>query len=466
MERYDLAIIGAGTAGMAAAIRADELGARTALINAGMPLGGTSLHWGCIPSKHLIFVARALQAAEQPPFAAVQSGRVRLDLEQLREGKDNLVRHLREHKYANVLDGLANVRLLDGWARLVGAKELDISGKQVFAERVIVASGASPRVPPFEGLDRVSYLTYREALALEHIPLTLLVVGAGPTGLELAQLYSRLGSVVTVLERGPRILPQQEPAVSEALRQAFEDENIEVHNGAAVKRVVGKDRRIRLEASFGERSRALEAEAILMATGQSGNTQRLGLAGIGVSIDRRGFVSVDDYMESSVPGIYAAGDVTGDPGLDTAAAMQGRLAAENALGTTRRKLDLAALPLGVFTSPEVASVGLTEEACREIHGDSRARVVPMSEVPLAVATGATRGFLKLVATPEGKVVGVHIICERAIESIQTAALAIRQGLTIDDLVRMPHVYPSFTQAIKLAAQSFHRSVESMACCIG
>ncbi len=461
-----MAIIGAGTAGIAAAIRADELGARAALISYGSPLGGTSLHWGCIPSKHLLFVARALAAAEQPPFAAIQSGRVRLSLEQLKSYKEQLIGRLYEHKYAAVIESMPTVELIEGRARLLSAGEIEVDGRRLAAGRLIVATGASARVPPFEGLERIRYLTYRDALALEHVPLSMLVVGAGPTGLELAQLYSRLGSVVSVFERGPRILPRQEPAISQALQQALEEENIEVHTGAAVKRLVAKERRVRLEAAFGERSRAFEAESILMATGQAGNTRELGLGEIGVGVDRRGFISVDDYLESSVEGIYAAGDVTGEPCLETAAAMEGRLAASNALSRVREKLDLSALPLGVFTSPEVASVGLTEEECREAHGECRARTVPMNEVPLAIAAGMERGFLKLVVTPEEHVAGVHIICEHAVELIQTAALAIRQRLKVDDLIRMPHVYPSLSQALKLAAQSFRRDVTRMSCCAG
>jgi mercuric reductase len=464
LDRFDLAIIGAGTAGVAAAIRADELGARAALINAG-PLGGTSLHWGCIPSKHLIQVARALLAAEQPPYPAIQTGRVRFDLGQVREGLADLTQRLREHKYEAVLEGLPGVEVISGWARLRSATEVEADGRAISAGRVLIATGATPRLPPFEGLERVRPLTSREALRLEHVPLSLLVIGAGATGVELAQLYSRLGSVVSLFERGPRILSHQEPAVSEELRRALEEENLEVFCGAAIKRLVPRDRRVRLEATFEERARAFEAEAVLLATGQAGHTAGLGLSELGVATDRRGFISVDDYLETSVAGIFAAGDVTGEPCLETAAAMEGRLAVANALGAGRERLDLSALPLGVYTSPEVASVGLTEEACREAFGDCRARSVPMREVAEAVLSGQERGFLKLVADPEGRVAGVHIVCERAVEMIQAAVLAVRLRLKVSELARMPHVYPSFSQALKLAAQSFERDIERMSCCI-
>lgn len=466
MDKFDVAIIGAGTAGVAAAIRADELGARAALINAGLPLGGTSLHWGCIPSKRLVAVARALLCAEQPRFEAVQTGRVRFDLGQVKSGLETLVARMREQKYEAVLASMPTVEKIEGWARLRSPHDIEVNGRAIQAARVIVATGAQPRIPPFEGLERVRYLTARNALRLEHVPLSLLVIGAGATGVELAQLYSRLGSVVTIFERGPRILSAQEPAVSEELRRALEEENIEVHTGAAVKRLVARERRIRLEVSFPERSRAFEAEAILLATGQAGNTRGLGLAEIGVACDRRGFVSVDDYLQSSVAGIYAAGDVTGEPCLETAAAMEGRLAASNALGDGREPLDLSALPLGVYTSPEVASVGLTEEACRERLGECRARIVPMREVAQAVAASEERGFLKLVAGPENRVAGVHIICEHAVEMIQAAVLAVGKRLSVGELARLPHVYPSFSQALKLAAQSFERDIERMSCCIG
>jgi mercuric reductase len=466
VDKFDLAVIGAGTAGVAAAIRADELGVKTALINAGLPPGGTSLHWGCIPSKHLIEVARALQAAEQPHFRAIQSGRVRLDLGEVKANKEALIRGLREHKYEAVLESLTSVQMIDGWARLRANREIDIGGRVIRAERIIVATGASPRLPPFEGLDKASYLTSRDALSLEHIPLSLLVMGAGPTGLELAQLYSRLGSVVTIFERGPRILPRFEPAVSEELRRALEEENIEVHCGATVKRLVAKERRVRLEVAFEDRSRAFETESILLATGQQGNTEGLGLREVGVGADNHGFISVNDYMETSAEGIYAAGDVSGEPCLETAAAMEGRLAASNAFGPAREPIDLSALPLGIYTSPEVASVGLTEEACREAFGECRSRTVPMSEVAMAVAAGDTRGLLKLVVSPEERIAGVHIVCRSAVEIIQAAALAIRERLTVDDLIRMPHVYPSYSHALKLAAQSFRRDIERMTCCIG
>ena len=466
IDRFDLAIIGAGTAGVAAAVRADELGARAVLINAGMPPGGTSLHWGCIPSKHLIQVARALAAVEQPPYEAIQTGRVRFDLEEVKAGKEALIRRLREDKYLSVLAGMPTVELIEGWARLLSAHEIEAGGRRITARAIILATGASPRLPPFEGLERVHAVTSRDALALEHVPLSLLVVGAGPTGLELAQLFSRLGSVVTLFERGPRVLATQEPAVSAELQRALEEENIEIFTGASVKRLVPRERRVRLEVSFRDRSRAFEAESILLATGQRGNTAGFGLEDVGVGIDERGFVSVNDFMETSAEGILAAGDVTGEPALETAAAMEGRLAASNALGAGRERLDLGALPLGVFTSPEVASVGLTEAACREAHGECRSRTVAMRDVPLAVASGRERGFLKLVVTPEERIAGVHIVSDAAIEMVQTAVLAIRHHLSVDDLIRMPHVYPSFGHALKLAAQSFRRDVERMSCCIG
>ena len=464
---FDLVIIGAGAAGFAAATHAAEVGARTAMVNAGLPLGGTCVNVGCVPSKHLLALAEGYHRSQHPPFPALGAARPPFDLARAIAGKEELTAALRRSNYQAVLDSFGGlVTFYEGRARFRSPHQVEVDGQVLRGERFIVATGSRPAVLPFPGIEGVEYITSREAMELTEVPDSLMVVGAGPTGLELGQFFARLGTKVTVLEKLPQVLPRAEPEVSQELQRCLEAEGMEFHCACEIRRVWQEgERRYVLAEVMGE-ERLFQARHLLLATGIAPNSEDLGLEVAGVERDRRGFIVTDDTMRTSAPHIYAAGDVVGRMPLETVAAREGYVAARNALEGAGERMDYESVPWAVFTDPQVAAVGITEEEEMRRLGSCLCRTVPMSQVPKAVAVGDTRGLVKLVVHPqERRVLGVHIVAPQAAEMVHEGVLAVRLGLTVDDLIETVHVFPTWSEALKLAALAFLRDVSVMACCI-
>lgn len=465
---YEFVILGGGAAGFAAATRAVELGVRTAMVNGGLPLGGTCVNVGCIPSKHLLAVAEAYHRPRRPPFPAIGAVNPSFDMAKAIAGKEALITTLRRSNYREVLDSFGGtVTFYEGRARFVSTHEVSVDGEVLLrGDRFLVATGSRPAVLPFPGLEGVSYLTSREAMELREVPRSLIVVGAGPTGLELGQLFARLGAKVTVLEKVPQVLPKAEPEVSAELQRCLEEEGIEFHCACEVRRVWQDGETRVVEAEVMGQTRQFRADQLLLATGIAPNTEGLGLEVAGVRTDLRGFVVVDEQMRTSAPHIFAAGDVVGKLPLETVAAREGYVAARNALEEAGEAMEYGSIPWAVFTDPQVAAVGLTEEETLRRFGACSCRVVEMARVPKAIAMGDTRGLVKMVVHPEhGRVLGVQIVAPQAAEMVHEAALAVRLGLRAEDLVDAVHVFPTWSEAIKLAALAFQRDVSVLACCV-
>jgi mercuric reductase len=471
MRDCDLLIVGGGAAAFAAVTRAHDLNAQVLMINDGLPLGGTCVNVGCIPSKFLLEALKRYRLATHGADHWLQSS-ASLDYAKLVQAKDALVGALRQRNYTEVLKALGNVTLVEGRARFVGPHEVEVegTGERFRSDKIIIATGARTYVPPVPGLDEVSYWTNREALAARELPKSLVIWGAGPLATEFAQIFARAGSRVTVLARGPRILRREEPEVSEELRRHLEAEGIEIFTQVRIEGLEERGDRVRVHARVGSEKEPkvlqLQAEALLVATGIRPNTDHMGLEEIGVHLDERGFIITDERQETSVPGVYAAGDVTGKKPLETVAARQGFNAAHNALTGESRTIDYDLVPHAVFTDPQVASVGWTEERELEELGRCWCQTLPLSEVPKAHAAGDTRGLVKLVVHPETrKILGAHAVAASAAEIIHVPLLAMRAGLTIDDLIETVHVFPTYSEAWKLCAQSFERDLKTMSCCV-
>jgi mercuric reductase len=464
--RFDLLIIGGGSAAFAAAIRAAELGARVALVEAGT-LGGTCVNVGCVPSKFLIRALEVYHRAGAHGFRGVSTARGALHWAALIAQKEALVADLRREKYEEVLAAYPQITRIQGRARLAEGGAVVVNGTTYAPGRVILATGARPWAPPIPGLAEAGYLTSTEALSLRELPRSMIVVGANAVGLELAQVFARAGVAVTVLEALPRIVPFEEPEISEALQRALEEEGMVFHTGVKIIRAARSDGRYEVSFEKDGETRIVSAEQLLMATGRRPNTQDLGLEAAGVAVGPRGEIRVNPYMQTSNPSIYAAGDCADLPMFVYVAAASGTVAAENALLGNHRTLDLTAVPRVTFTDPEVASVGWTEAQARERGETPKAVLLPLEAVPRARIAFETRGVIKLVADANtDRLLGVHLVMPQAGEAIAAGVIALQAGYTVQDLGRTLFPYLTWSEGLRLGAQSFTRDVARLSCCAG
>ncbi len=464
-KHFDLAVIGAGSAGFSAAITAAEQGANVALIGHGT-IGGTCVNIGCVPSKTLIRAAETLhQAGTAARFAGIRARAQADDWAATVRQKDELVAGLRQSKYADLLPAYNTISYMEGRARLAEGG-VAINGDLVRTERIVIATGARPSVPSIPGIEDVDYLTSTSALSLDALPKSLLVVGGGFIGAELAQMFARMGVAVTIVCRS-HLLPAAEPEIADALAGYFREEGIELRCGASYLRVKRSDTGTSLVVSREGREETLTGERLLLATGRSPNIEGLGLAEAGVAQARNGYIQVDDRQRTTQTGIYAAGDVTGRDQFVYMAAYGAKLAAKNALNGNSLSYDNRAMPAIVFTDPQVASVGMTEAAARAVGHDIVVSVLPLSAVPRAIAARDTRGLIKLIADKKNrKLLGAHILAPEGSDSIQTAALAISQNLTFDELAETIFPYLTTVEGLKLAALAFGKDVSKLSCCAG
>ncbi|MBI2165306.1 MAG: mercury(II) reductase [Chloroflexi bacterium] len=467
MEKYDLTIIGGGAAAFAAATKASDLGRTALMINSGLPVGGTCVNVGCMPSKHLLTVSDHLFYPQRPRFKALQNGhRPPFDFATAIQEKRELVEKARQSNYVRVLENLEGVTYLEAKARFVGPSRVEAKGQVFEADRIIVATGSSTKPLPIPGMDKIRWLNNASIMELEDLPESLVVIGAGPLGLEFAQMFAHFGSRVTVLEAMPHILPKHEPEVAEEMRRLLEKEGIAIHTGVRVERVKEKSGRKVVTFSGDGKEREVEGTELLLAAGIYANTGDLNLEVVGVRTDRNGFIQVNQYYQTGNPSTFAAGDCVGKMPLETVAAKEGALAAENALTIPVRTLNYDHIPHAVFTNPQVASVGLTEEEEMRRFGACSCRTVSMDSVPKAITINEDRGLFKMVIHPRSsKVLGVHIVSPHAADLIHAAVFAVKYGLTVDDVIDTVFVFPTLSEGIKRAAQAFTRDVSQMACCV-
>jgi mercuric reductase len=489
-SKYDLIIIGGGAAAFSAAIKANMHGIKTAMIERGV-LGGTCVNVGCVPSKNLLRAAEILYSSKNPTYSSISSCEVDLDFLKTIQDKDHLIEGLRKQKYYDVLSGLDNVDLIEADVSFISNRKLKMTdvatttsssitnnnnGRNLEADKFIIAAGSSPLITGFKGIDSVDYLTNKDALSLKEKPSSMIVVGGGPLGLEFAQMYSRFGTKITLLQKGQRIIPGQEPEVSEALAHYLSEEGIDIHTGVDIKEghqkngikfITASVNRAKRKNDENKQTQTFEAEQLLMATGRRPNTADLHLENAGVKInDKDGAIIVNSEMRTSAPHIWAGGDVIGKPMLETLAAKEGATAAENALTGTHKRIDFLSVPSAVFTSPQVASVGLTEDQMMEKYGYCLCRTLKMTDVPKALTINETKGLIKMAVDPKKKnrIVGVHILADIAADMIHEAVIAVRHRLTVDDIIDTVHVFPTMTEAIKLVATSFKQDVSKLSCC--
>lgn len=464
-KTYDLVVVGAGSAGFSAAITAAEQGARVALVGDGT-IGGTCVNVGCVPSKALIRAVEPLhQARAASRFDGVRASAAIADWSGTVRQKDRLVDDLRQAKYEVVLQGYDAITYHEGAARLVEGG-VEVGGVRLTADKVIIATGSRPGVPAIPGIESVPYLTSTTALELEALPRSMLVIGGGYIGVELAQMFSRAGVHVTIACRS-RLLPEGEPEISQALQRYLMDEGVTVVAGAVYGSIDPSGEGVALSFTQSGGPGVTTAEHVLITTGRVPNSDGLGLPEMGIQISPTGGIFIDDRMRTTRAGVYAAGDVTGTDQFVYMAAYGARLAARNALNGDTQVYDNRAMPAVVFTDPQVATVGLTEAAARAAGHDVQTSMITLHHVPRALAARDTRGLIKLVADRgTRRLLGAHILAPEGADSIQTAAVAIKCGMTVEQLGDTIFPYLTTVEGLKLAALTFNKDVSKLSCCAG
>lgn len=477
MASYDLIIIGGGAAAFAAATKASDLGRTALMVNAGLPIGGTCVNVGCMPSKHLLTVGDELYYAQHPRFRALQNGhKPAFSFKMAIEEKNEIVAMARQNNYSRVLEHLDGVTHLEARARFVGPNQVEAAGQVYEGSKIIVATGSSSKPLPIPGMDRVKWLNNVSAMELQELPESMVVIGGGPLGLEFAQMFAHFGTKVTVLEAMDQILPRHEPEIAAELQRSLEQEGIEFRTGVTVDGVVERDGKkvVTIRGGQGARRRRslataveeLLADELLLAAGIQANTADLDLGKAGITTGSNGFIQVNQHYQTDNPDVFAAGDCTGKMPLETVAAKEGSMAAENALTIPVRTMNYDHVPSAVFTNPQVASVGLTEDEEMLRFNACSCRTIYMDAIPKADAIKEDRGVFKMVIHPRSsKVLGVHIVSPNAADLIHEATLAVKFGLTIDDIIDTVHVFPTLSEGIKRVAQAFTRDVSVMSCCV-
>lgn len=464
--KLKVAIVGTGSAAFAAAIKAAEEGAEVTLIEGGEVIGGTCVNVGCVPSKIMIRGAHIAHLQANHGFVGIVLNRPPIDRAALVRQQQGRVKELRHAKYESILQANPSIRLVRGWARFQDAHTLIVSEhggseKTVVADRILISTGARPAIPDIPGLHDTPYWTSTEALISEQIPEHLVVIGASLVSLELAQAFLRLGARVTVLARSI-FLSKEDPAIGEALVKVFEEEGARILLHTLPDTVAHDGKEFILASKAGE----IRGDRLLVATGRQPNTGKLDLNKADIDTDRNGAIVIDDNMRTSVKHIYAAGDCTNQPQYVYVAAAAGTRAAIN-MTDGEAALDLTAMPAVVFTEPAVGTVGITENQAHAQGIETESRTLDLENVPRALANFDTRGFIKLVAEKEsGRLLGAQVLAAEAGEVIQTAALAIRNRMTVQELADQLFPYLTMVEGLKLCAQTFTKDVKQLSCCAG
>ena len=449
--RADLCVIGAGSAGLSVAAVAAQLGVHTILIERGK-MGGECLNTGCVPSKALLAAANAAQAVRTSSRFGIETEPPHIDFPAVRRHVQGVVAAIAPHDSVERFEGLG-VEVIRTEARFVGARQLAVGNRTIAARRIVIATGSEPAIPPIPGLDEVPYLTNETIFDLDELPVHLVMIGAGPIGLELAQAFRRLGAAVTVVEAATA-MPHDDPELARRLVDSLKAEGIVLHEHSKITSVEHGGGAVSLTID-GQPSR-IEGSHLLVAAGRTPRVQSLDLDKAGVAHSPQG-ITVDRRMRTTARGVYAIGDVTGGPRFTHVAAYQAGIVIRNALFRLPAKTDYMALPWVTYTDPELAQVGLTEADARRQFGDRIAVTrFPLADNDRAQAERATAGLIKVVARRDGRIVGASILGAQAGELIHLWGLAIGQRLKLSHVAGMIAPYPTLGEISKSAAAEFYK----------
>jgi mercuric reductase len=480
-QSYNLVILGGGAAAFAAITEASSRGLSTAMVNTGLPLGGTCVNVGCVPSKHLLAMAETASEPAHNPFDAVEysDDEPSIEWKAALDEKDRLVEQLRHENYVSVADRF-ETDIYEGYGQLVDDTTIEVvegadEGVRITGEKALIATGSRPWAVPIDGLEDTDYETSETILERRDLPESIVIIGGGYIALEWGQILHRVGVDITILQRSDRVLSGMEGQLGREIQRCFRNEGIEVITGTDFDQVrsvqadgdgMPDETKVIVEATVDSDARRFGAEELFVATGVTPNSENIGLDTVGIETNDRGAVVVDEHFQTANPDVYAAGDVIGEPELETVAAKEGNHGIKNAFGNEGKMIDYNAVPAVVFTSPEVAAVGTTELEYMDKYGTCTCRTVQMADVPKAKAVKDTRGLVQVVKHHEtDEIVGVHMVGQRAADMIPEATLAVKFGLTVDDIIDTIHPFPTFSEAFKHACQAFRRDTSTMSCCV-
>lgn len=463
----DILVIGAGSAGFSAAITAADAEAKVVIAGEGT-IGGTCVNVGCVPSKNLI---RATEAAHKgncvDRFNGLKGVSEIVNWKALVQQKQQLVDSLREAKYEDLLPQYPNISYVVGRARFTGnGNEVDVDGTVYRPKKIILATGASAALPAINGIQRIPLLDSTKALELETLPESLLIIGGGVIGCELGQMFARAGVAVTICCRS-RLLPGTEPEVSAALSKHLRKEGVTVCEGVGYQKIEQDGKAVKLTCQTDAGEKIIKAEQVLSAAGRQPNTKTLHLDKAGTKLNAKGGIEINEYMQTNNPDVYAVGDVTGKDMFVYMAAYGGKLATRNALNDNKASYNNATMPAVIFTDPQIATVGLTEAEAKAKGFDVKTSTIALENVPRFIASRETDGVIKLVAdNATDKLLGATMLAPEAGDSIQTIVMALKAGLTTEELGDTIFPYLTAVEGLKLAAQAFSKDVKKLSCCAG
>ena len=450
MERYDIIVIGSGPGGYVAAIRAAQCGKRVAIVEKA-DAGGVCLNWGCIPTKALVRSAQVYADCKAAAtYGVAIEGEVKADWAKMVERERMVATTM--NKGVQFLLKKNNIDLLTGFGSLKAANIVDVDGVEYEAGNIILAMGARPRVMPFMPIDGKHIISSKEALVLPELPETMVVVGSGAIGSEFAYIYATLGVKVTIVEYMPQIMPLEDEDTAKAMERAFRKLRATVMTSTTVKQVtVREDGKCQVDIEGKKGEQTLEADVVLSAVGIKSNIENLGLEALGIEVERDK-IKVDEHYKTSVDGVYAIGDIIATPALAHVASAEAIHCVEHICGLNPEALDYSTIPSCIFTSPEVASVGLTEQQVKAQGIEYKVGKFPYTASGKATAAGERDGFVKLIFDAEERLLGAHFVGHNVTEMIGEPTLAKVLGVNAHRIARTIHAHPSMHEAVMEAAE--------------
>jgi len=469
MKKYDLIILGGGAAAFAASNTANKLKKKVLMINDSkiIPLGGTCVNVGCMPSKVMLHQGQEYYYSTNSKFRAVNvKGKIDF-VKALKETRE-MVDIFRKNNYGDVIKNQKYVDFKEGFAKFVNANIISVGDEKYLGKKILIATGASTFIPQIKGIEKVDYLTNVDVFKMTEKPKSIIIFGGGAIAMEFSQMFNYFGIEVTVLQRSDRVLSKYDSFIGKELRKYLEDEGVKIYTGVSVEKIKRTNNGVEFDVKIKGKNnmKKIVAEKVLFGSGLIPHTKDIDTGNAGIKLNEKGFVKVNKYLQTSQKHIYAVGDVNGIMAFETVAAKQGNFAVKNMFENAKKTINYGEVPQAVFTSPEVAVVGISEEEYFKKHKTCLCRTITLDYVEKALAIKDTRGMIKMVLNHKTKeVVGVHIISPLAADIITTATYAIKNKMTIDEIRDTVHVFPTMSEMIKKVAQSFTLNLDDLSCCV-